>query len=99
MIVSRWEIFKAALSIDVISIVALEGYHHMIRCLYAMFGYKHFLTTINYFRWLCTTFGGHILISTTIYYFWRPCTTFDGFWWLYTTFNGYTMLSTVKYYF
>ena len=43
--------------------------------LYAVFGYKHFLTIINDFRWLCyfwrqyTTFDGYKLLSTVIYYF------------------------------
>ena len=30
--------------------------------LYAVFGYKRFLTTTNYFRQLCTIYGGHILL-------------------------------------
>ena len=87
MIVGCWKFFKAALSIDVISIVALEGYNHMIRCLYAVFGYKYFLATINYFRRLYTTFGGYILLSTAfggytllltaIHYFRRLNTTFS----------------------
>ena len=59
-----------------------------IRCLYAVFGYKHFLTTINYFWWQYTSFGGHIPLSTAIYYFWR----------LYTTFGGYMLLLTAIYY-
>ena len=58
-----------------------------IRCLYAVFGYKHFLTTINCYWELYTTFGSHILLSTAIYYF-------RG---LYTTFNGYILLSTAIY--
>ena len=64
-----------------------------IRCLYAVFGYKHFLTTINYFWRLYTTFGGHILLSTAIYYFWRLYTTFDG----YIIFDGYILLLALRY--
>ena len=33
-----------------------------MRCLYTVFGYKHFLTNINYFRQLYVTFDGYILI-------------------------------------
>ena len=54
-----------------------------MRFLYAVFSYKHFLTTINYFRQLYTTYDGYILLSATIYYFRR----------LYITFNGYILLS------
>ena len=39
-----------------------------IRCLYAVFDYKHLLTAIYYIRRLYTTFDGHILLSTAIYY-------------------------------
>ena len=73
-----------------------------MRCLYAVFGYIHFWTAINYFRRLYTTFdghillfrrlythfGGYILLSTTIYYFRR----------LYTTFDGHILLSVAIYY-
>ena len=41
---------------------------YTIRCLFAVFGYKHFLTTINHFRLLCTIYGVHILLQTAIYY-------------------------------
>ena len=77
-----------------------------IRCLYAVFVYKHFLITINYFRRLYTTFGGHILLSTAIYYFWRPYTTFDGYILLltaiypirrlYITFDCYILLLALR---
>ena len=50
-----------------------------MRCLYSVFGYKYFLTTINYFWRLCTTFSGHILLSTTIYHVRRLCITFGGY--------------------
>ena len=66
-----------------------------IRCLHAVFGYKHFLTTINYFWRLCTTFDGcDILLSTTICYFWRLYTTFLR---LYITFNGYILHLALRY--
>ena len=39
-----------------------------IRCLYAVFDYKHLLTAIYYFRRPYTTFDGDILLSTAIYY-------------------------------
>ena len=77
-----------------------------IRCLYAVFGYKHFLTTANYFWGLYTTFGCHILLSTAICYFWRPYTTFDGYTLLltaiyhirrlYITFAGYILLLALQ---
>ena len=67
------------------------------RCLYAVFSYKHFLITVNYFWRLYTIFGGHILLSTAIYHFRRSYTTFDDyilhftaiyyFRWLHTTFS------------
>ena len=60
-----------------------------IRCLYAVFGYKHFLTAMNYLWQPYTTLGGYILLSMAIYYFRR----------LYTTFDGYVFLLTVIYYF
>ena len=63
-----------------------------IRCLYAVFGYKHFLTTINYFRRRYTTLDGNILLLTAIYYFWRPCK-------LSTVFGGHILLLTAIYYF
>ena len=47
--------------------------------LYTVFGYKHFLTTINYFRRLYTTYSGYILLLTAIYYFRRLYITFDGY--------------------
>ena len=63
-----------------------------IQCLYAVFGYKRFLTTINYlysyvlfmaaiyyFRRLYTTYGGYILLSVAAYYFRRIYVTFDGY--------------------
>ena len=53
-----------------------------IRCLYAVFGYNHFLTTINYFGQLYTIYGSHILLQTAIYYFRR----------LYIIFHGYIRL-------
>ena len=56
-----------------------------IRCLCAVFGYKYFLTSINYFRQLYTIYGAHILIWTAIYYL-R---------WLYTTFDSYILLLTL----
>ena len=70
-----------------------------MRCLHAVFGYKLFLNTINYFRRLYTTFGHHILLLTAIYYFWRAYTSLDGFQRLYTTFDSYIPLSTAIYYF
>ena len=60
-----------------------------IRCLYAVFGYKDFFTTIIYFLQPYTIYDSHILLQTAIYYLQ----------WLYTTFDGYTLLSTVIYYF
>ena len=78
-----------------------------IWCLYAVFGYKYFLIIINYFWRLCTTFGGHILLSTATYYFWRPYTTFDGYILLltaiyhirrlYIAFDGYILLLALCY--
>ena len=72
-----------------------------------MFGYKHFLITINYLGQLYTTFGGHILLSTAIYYFWRPYTTFDAYILflaaiyhirrLYITFDGYILPLALRY--
>ena len=53
-----------------------------IWCLYAVFGCKHFLTTINYFWRLYTTLDGYILLAAAICYFRQ----------LYTTFNGYILL-------
>ena len=53
-----------------------------MQCLYAVLGYKHFLTPINYFRQLYTSYGGHILLTAAIYYFRR----------LHITFNGYILL-------
>ena len=57
--------------------------------MYAVFRYKHLLTTIRYFWRLCTTFGDHIqlwktfgcyvLLLTGIYYFSRLCITFNGY--------------------
>ena len=49
-----------------------------MRYLYAVFGYKHFLTTINYFWWPYTTFDGYILLLTAIYPIRRLYITFDG---------------------
>ena len=78
-----------------------------IQCLYAVFSYKHFFTTINYFWRLYTTFGGHKLLSAARCYFWRSCTTFDGhillltaiyqIWRLYITFDGYILLLALGY--
>ena len=56
--------------------------------LFAVLGYKHFLTTINYFWWQYISFRGYIPLSVAIYYFWR----------LYTTFDGYMLLLTTIYY-
>ena len=77
-----------------------------IRCLYAAFGYKHLLTTVNYFWGLYTTFGCHILLSTAMCYFWWPYTTFDGYTLLltaiyhirrlYITFAGYILLLALQ---
>ena len=50
-----------------------------IRCLYAVFGYKHFLTTINYFLWPFTTFDDYILLLRTIYHIRQLCITFDDY--------------------
>ena len=50
-----------------------------MQCFCTVFGYKHFLTTINYFRRLYTTYGSHILLKTAIYYLRRLYTTFDGY--------------------
>ena len=58
-----------------------------IRFLYAVFGYKHFLTAINYFRRLYTTFDGYILLLTAIYHIRR----------LYITFDGYILLLALRY--
>ena len=58
-----------------------------IRFLYAVFGYKHFLTTINYFRRPYTTFDGYILLLTAIYHIRR----------LYNTFDGYILLLALSY--
>ena len=52
-----------------------------------MFGYKHFLTTINYFRRPYTTFDGYILLLTAIYHIRR----------LYITFDGYILLLALRY--
>ena len=66
-----------------------------ILCLYAMFGYKHFLTTITYstaiyyLRQPYTTLDSYILLTVTINYFRQ----------LYTTFDGSVLLSTIIYYF
>ena len=67
-----------------------------------MFDYKHFWTTLNYFRQLYTTYGGHMLLCTGIYYLRLPYTTLDGyilvtapiyyFRQLYITFGGYILL-------
>ena len=75
--------------------------------MYAVFSYKHFLITVNYFWRLYTIFGGHILLSTAIYHFRRSYTTFDGYILLltaiycisrlYTTFDGYTLLLALPY--
>ena len=72
-----------------------------------MFCYKYFLTSINYFRQLYTTFGSHILRSTAIFYFWRSYTTLDGYIplltatyhirRLYITFDGYMLLLALPY--
>ena len=62
-----------------------------IRCLYAVSGYKHFLTTINYFRRLYTIFG-------RICYFRRLYTAFGGHILLLTAFDGYILLLTFIYY-
>ena len=71
-----------------------------MRCLYAVFGYKHFLTTLNYFRQLYKTYGSHMLLQTVIYYLWQPCTALDGYMLLlYATYGGYILLSTTIYYF
>ena len=56
-----------------------------------MFGYRHFLTTIDYFRQLYTTFGGHILILAAMHYFRRISAAIYYFWPLYT-FDGYIIL-------
>ena len=40
-----------------------------MRCEYTVFGYKHFLTAINYFGRFYTTFEGYILLLTVTYYF------------------------------
>ena len=76
-----------------------------MRCQYTVFGYKHFLTTINYFRRLYTTFDGHILLQTATYCLQRPHITLDGyilltaaiyyFRRLYITFDGYILLSAL----
>ena len=58
-----------------------------IRFLYAVFGYKHFLTTINYFRRPYTTFDGYILLLTAIYHIRR----------LYITFDGYILFLALRY--
>ena len=78
-----------------------------IQFLYAVFGYKHVLTNINYFWRLYTTFEGHILLSAAIYYFWRLYTTFHGYILLltaiyhirrlYVTFDGYILLLASRY--
>ena len=62
------------------------------------------MTTINYFWRLYTTFGGHILLSGSIYYFRWPCTTFYSYILLlmaiyhirrwYITFDGYIPMNT-----
>ena len=60
-------------------------------CLQVVFDYKHFLTTINYFQRLYTTYRGRILLSTPIYYFCDYVlllTAIDYFRWLYFTFHG-----------
>ena len=58
-----------------------------MQCLYTVFGYKHFLTTINYLRRLYTTLrqpytilDGYILLSAAMYYFRRLYTTFSFTW-------------------
>ena len=50
-----------------------------IQCLYVVFGYNHFFTTINYFQRLYTTDGGYILLGTVMYYFRGLYITFDGY--------------------
>ena len=62
---------------------------------------------MKHFWRLYTTFGGHILLSTAIYYFWRLYTTFDGYIllltaiyyirWLYITFGSYILLLALLY--
>ena len=55
-----------------------------------------YLTAVNYFQWLyttfdgyilLTTFGGYILVLTAMYYFWQLYTTFDAinYFYLYLT--------------
>ena len=44
------------------------------------------MAAICYFRWLYTTYGGYIILSTAIYYF-R---------WLYIPFNGYILLLALR---
>ena len=73
-----------------------------IQWFYAVFSYKHFLSTKTYFQQLYTICNGHIIIQTATYYLRRPYTTFDGyillltaiyyFRWLYITFDGYILL-------
>ena len=40
------------------------------------------MVSVYYFRWVYTTYGAYILLSTAIYYFRR----------LYIAFDGYTLL-------
>ena len=37
------------------------------------------MAAIYYFRWLCTTYGGYMLLSAAIYYFRQLYITFDGY--------------------
>ena len=47
-------------------------------CMYAVFGYVHFLTATTYFRRLHTTSSGYILLSTAVQYFRQLYHNFDA---------------------